>query len=405
MYQGEKMRHITQAEREYIMQTYPRYPLDIVRAKGVYIWDGKGRRYLDFFSGLAVTNLGHTHPRIVKAIRDQADKYLHVSNLYYDRVQIKLARKLSRLFSGGKVFFSNSGLEANECAIKLSRKIASSRKMAGESGGNYEIIAFRNSFHGRSLATLAATGQEKHRKGYTPLPPGFVHAQYNDLSSVKKLLSKRTCAIIVEPIQGEGGVVVADKKFLRDLRQLADRHGLVLIFDEVQTGMGRTGTLFAFQQFGVKPDILTLAKGLGGGLPLGATIAGKEVSGIFGYGDHGSTFGGNPLSCRAALEVIRFLSEGRLKRIRSLGCYFLHELKKLKKQFPGHIKEVRGMGFMLGLEMVHNGKELVQKCLKKGLVINCTQEKVIRFLPPLIIKRRDIDSAVKIVRQILEKSK
>ncbi len=390
------MNHICDKENKYLLGVYKKNPLVVKSASGKYIYDEKGRRYLDFFSGLSVCNFGHRHPKIISAIARQLKRYLHISNLYSADVQSLLAEKLvSMAFGsdGGKVFFPNSGAEANECAIKLVRKY-------GATSGRYEIITFENSFHGRTLATLSATGQNKFHKGFEPLPQGFRYAKFNDLSSVKKVFSQsKTIAIMVEPVQGEGGVRPADESFLRGLREFADEKKILLIFDEIQTGFGRCGEVFAFKRYGVKPDILTLAKALGGGLPLGATVISKKFSEVFKPGDHGSTFGGNPVSCAAALAAVSLLDKKLIKHINSVGDYFKQKLIGIKEKYPSLIKDVRGLGLMLGMELSIKGRDIVNDCLKKGLLINVTQDNVLRFLPPLIITKSDVDCAVRIIEE------
>ncbi|MBN1824072.1 MAG: aspartate aminotransferase family protein [Endomicrobiales bacterium] len=384
------MDDIISKEREYISQTYKRYRLVAKKAKGQYVWDDKGKKYLDFFAGLSVCNVGHAHPKIVTAIKNQSEKLIHISNLYYAESQVKLAEKLVKASFPGKVFFSNSGAEANECAIKLARKWAG--------GQRHEVISFENSFHGRTLATLAATAQEKFQKPFAPLPGGFKSARFNRLESVKRCINRKTAAVIIEPIQGEGGVVPADPWFLRNLRILCDRADILLIFDEVQSGMGRTGKLFAWQKYKVTPDIFTLAKSLAGGLPLGATIASKKVSGVFGFGDHGSTFGGNPVACAAAVQVLDLLNKDMLKNVEILGGYFMSGLFDLKAKYE-FVKDVRGTGLMIGAELSVPAEGIVQYCLGKGLIVNCTQDKVLRFLPPFVITKSDADKAISILEE------
>lgn len=382
-------------EKENIFQTYKRHHILFVKGSGKYLQDDRGKKYLDFFSGISVSSVGHCHPKIVKAIKMQSGKLIHASNLYYTIPQIELAQSLSDLSLGGKVFFSNSGAEANECAIKLARKF-------GNKIGRYEIIAFKNSFHGRTLATLSATGQKKFHKGFEPLLDGFKFAEFNDLSSVEKLISGKTCAVIVEPVQGEGGVYPAAKNFLKGLRNLCNRNKLLLIFDEIQCGLGRTGKIFAYKNYAVIPDILTLAKSLGGGLPVAATIAKDKTAGTFGFGDHGSTFGGNPVCCAAAVEVLKIVSDEKLlNNVGEVGNYFLSELIKLQKKY-GIIKNVRGLGLMAGAELKTEGKEIVGKCLQKGLLINCTRDNVLRFLPPLNINKKDVNTAVSVLADVLK---
>jgi len=387
------------SDKKFIMGTYKRYPLAVNRAKGKYIWSEKGKRYLDFFSGLSVNNLGHCHPQILKAIKEQIIKHLHISNLYYDRLQVELAEKLVRLSIPGKVFFSNSGAEANECAIKLARKYG--HLQGGKRKAKYKIIVFENSFHGRTLATLSATRQKKFQKGFTPLLSGFKQAKFNELSTVEKAIDNNTCAIMVEPVQGEGGVRVATGEFLRGLRGLCNKFKLLLIFDEIQSGMGRTGKMFAYQHYGIKPDILTLAKGVGGGLPLGATIAKDKVAKLFGYGNHGSTFGGNPVSVAAGLAAVKLLNGKLLNNVKVVGNYFMKRLNGLKSKYPKRIKQVRGLGLMVGMELKEEGEEIVKKCLEQGILINCVQKRVLRFLPPLIINNNDIDKLVNTLDRIL----
>lgn len=390
--------NIALKEKKHLVNVYKKVPLTVSRACGKYIFDDQGRRYLDFFSGLSVSNFGHAHPKIVAAIKNQAAKYLHVSNLYHTAPQAALSERLSKLAFPGKVFFSNSGAEANECAIKLARKW-------GSPSGKYEIITFRNSFHGRTIATIAATAQTKFQKGFGPLPRGFKYALFNDISSVKKLVSRKTAAIMVEPVQGEGGVNVASKEFLKGLSRICRPHDILLIFDEIQTGIGRCGDVFAFKIYDVRPDVLTLAKALGGGLPLGATLISEKLAGVLAPGDHGSTFGGNPVSCAASLAALRLLDMKALSHVRYVGKYFIARLEGLKKKHPALIKEVRGLGLMVGAELFTPGAFSVAECLKRGLLINCTQDKVLRFLPPLIVGRRDIDAAIRILDGVLTLSR
>ncbi len=387
------------SEKKFVMGTYKRYPLAVNRAKGKYIWSEEGKKYLDFFSGLSVNNLGHCHPRIVKAVKEQLAKHLHISNLYYDRLQVELARKLVKLSIPGKVFFSNSGAEANECAIKLARKYGHLQE--GKKANRYKIIVFENSFHGRTLATLSATRQKKFQEGFTPLLSGFKQAKFNVLSTVERAIDNNTCAIMVEPVQGEGGVRVATGEFLKGLRRICNKFGLLLIFDEVQSGMGRTGKFFAYQHYGITPDILTLAKGVGGGLPLGATIARDRIAGLFAYGSHGSTFGGNPVSVAAGLAAAKLLNGKLLNKVEAAGGYFMKRLNGLKSKYPKRIREVRGLGLMVGMELRGEGEEIVKKCFERGILINCTQKRVLRFLPPLIIDNDDIDKLVNTLDKIL----
>jgi len=385
----------------YHATTYSRFPIALVRGKGCRVWDHEGQKYLDFFGGLAVDNLGHSHPRLVQAISAQARRLIHVSNLYYTIPQIELARELVRRSFADRVFFCNSGSEANEAAIKLARKYSQEKRRPR----GYEIITMENSFHGRTLASLTATGQRKYQKGFEPLVPGFRHVPYDDLAAVQKAIGEKTCAVMVEPIQGEGGVRVPSPGYLRGLRRICSRKGLLLILDEVQTGMGRTGKLFAYEHEGIEPDILTLAKALAGGVPMGAMLAKEEVARSFTPGSHASTFGGNPLACSAALATLRTLrDEGLVENAAKMGGYFLGRLQRLKGKYP-FIKEVRGKGLMLALELTPNlaveGKDIVKRCLERGLMINCTAETVIRFLPPLNVTREEIDEALAILEGVL----
>ncbi len=392
-------RQILKLTDKYVAHTYARFPIALVRGKGTRVWDANGKEYLDFVAGIAVVSLGHSHPAVVRAIQLQARRLLHVSNLYHIVPQSELARELCRHSFADRVFFCNSGAEANEAAIKLARRYGGERL-----GGKYEVLSVHNSFHGRTLATLTATGQEKVRAGYDPLPPGFRQVPYNDLQSMEGAIDeKTTAAILVEPIQGEGGVVVPDKDYLQGLRELCDRKGILLIFDEVQVGMGRTGRLFAYEHYGVEPDIMTLAKALGGGLPLGAMLAREEVARSFVPGTHASTFGGNPLVCCVGLAVLKTLVQGGvLKNCVKMGKLLLDGLQKLKVRFP-FIREVRGKGLILGMELEREGSKVVDGCLREGLLINCTAYKVLRFLPPLTVGRKDIEKCLAILEKVLSR--
>ncbi|MCL2335151.1 MAG: aspartate aminotransferase family protein [Endomicrobia bacterium] len=384
--------NIKQKEAKYYMKVFKRCDLIVKKAKGQFVWDDKGKKYLDFFTGISVCNLGHLNDAVVKAAKKQLDSYAHVSNLYYAPVQVEAAEALSKKLdkATGKTFLANSGAEANECAIKIARKFGHT------TGGRYEIIAFNNSFHGRTVMTLAATGQEKCHEFLHPLPEKFVFAEFNNIKSVKKLINKKTVAVIVEPVQGEGGVFTADKKFLKELRSLCDQKNLLLIFDEVQSGMGRTGKFFAFEHYGVKPDVVTLAKSIANGLPLGAAIACGKAAEVFTYGDHGSTFGGNPVCCAAALAVLKQMTPALLKKSLQTSKYLREKLGVLKEKYP-LIKEIRGTGLLVGIDLSAPGGDIVNYCLKKGLIINCTHDTVLRLLPPLTITKKDVDSAIKIL--------
>ncbi|MFH1379489.1 MAG: aspartate aminotransferase family protein [bacterium] len=380
--------NIFEREKKYILQTYKRHPLYMTKSSGKYLWDNKGKKYLDFFSGLGVCNVGHCRKEVVSAIKEQSKKLMHTSNLYYTLPQVEFAQKLSEKSLKGKVFFSNSGAEANECAIKIARKYGKGRQ--------WKILSFTNSFHGRTLATLAATGQKNFHEGFKPLPKGFFYAKFNDINDVKKKINKSFCGVIVEPVQGEGGIFSAQRKFIKELRAVCSKLNILLIFDEIQSGLGKTGTMFAYEHYGIKPDVMTLAKSLGGGLPIGATITSPKVSRIFSRGDHGSTFGGNPVACAAGISVLKLLTPALLRNVVSQGKYFISKLNQLKESHT-IIKEVRGIGLMIGMELNKPGAEIVEKCQKKGLLVNCTQGNILRFLPPLDITKKDIDYAVKIM--------
>ncbi|MDD2523360.1 MAG: aspartate aminotransferase family protein [Endomicrobiia bacterium] len=381
----------------YLMQTYKRTDIVVKKGKGQYLWDEDGKKYTDFFSGISVCNLGHCNPVVNSAIKKQLDCFLHVSNLYYVKPQADLAKELvNRSFGkGAKVFLANSGSEANEGAIKMARKFGKENKTKNNKD-RYEIITFKNSFHGRTLATLSATGQEKFHKIITPLVEKFVYAEFNDINSVKKLINEKTVAIMVEPFQCEGGMIPAKKDFLKELRQLCDKHNLLLIFDEVQCGMGRTGKLFAWQYYGVKPDIFTLAKSLANGLPLGAIVANKKLANLFVLGDHGSTFGGNPISCAAGFAVLKLMTPKLLKEVSDKSKYFIKGINELKKKYSS-IKEIRNVGLLVGVELDLPAKDIVEFCLNKGLLINGPKEHVLRFLPSFVITKKDIDFTIKIL--------
>ncbi len=385
----------------YIMNTYNRYPVVLRKGRGMKVWSSDGREYLDFVAGVAVNILGHCHPKVVVAIQKQAQRLIHVSNYYYIEPQIKLAKLLVENSFADKVFFCNSGAEANEAAIKLARKYAKEQTGAER----FEIITALNSFHGRTFAALTATGQEKFRKGFEPLVPGFRYVPFNDIDAIGKSITGQTCALLLEPIQGEGGVRIPSQDYLKEVRDLCDAHNLLLILDEVQTGMGRTGKFFAYEHFGITPDIMTIAKGLGGGVPVGAMLATDKVAPAFQPGSHASTFGGNPLVCAAAIATIETLLEDGfiLDQCNRMGKYFMDRLGQLKAEFPNFITEIRGKGLLLGMELSREGDPVVKSCLEKGVLINCSAGNVLRFIPPLIVQRRDIDHLIDILRGIFMK--
>jgi len=384
---------------KYVAHTYNRYSLVLVKGKGTRVWDVEGKEYLDFVSGLAVCNLGHCHPRVVKAIQAQAETLIHVSNFFYIAPQIELASLLCKHSFADKVFFCNSGAEANEGAIKLARKYAR-EKMQGD---RYEIITMERSFHGRTLATLTATGQEKFHKGYAPLVPGFKYVPFDDVDAVRKAIDGKTCAILMEPIQGEGGVNCPSEGYLTSLREICDEKGVLLIFDEVQVGMGRTGKLFAYEHYGMEPDILTLAKSLAGGVPIGALLAREKVAEAFKPGDHASTFGGNPLATAAGVAAVSaILEEGMLENCEKVGEHFLVRLEEMKKKFP-FVQTVRGKGLILGMELKMDGGNIVKEMMQRGFLINCTMGNVLRFLPPLIVTKQEVDQLIEALEDVLQR--
>jgi len=383
---------------KHIAHTYARYSIVLVRGKGTRVWDREGREYLDFVSGLAVCNLGHCHPRVVRAIQDQAEKLLHVSNYYYIEPQIQLASLLCQHSFADKVFFCNSGAEANEGALKLARKHAKAKLR----GDRYEVITMEGSFHGRTLATLTATAQAKYHKGYDPLMPGFKYVPFDKPEALRKAIDEKTCAVLIEPIQGEGGVNIPSEGYLRSLREICDEKGILLIFDEVQVGMGRTGRLFAYEHEGIMPDMLTLAKSLAGGVPIGALLIHKGVGNIFEPGDHASTFGGNPLATAAGVAALTaMLEEGMLKNCEKAGNYFLSRLEELKKRFS-FVREVRGRGLILGMELEVEGGSIVKEMMQRGVLINCTMGNVLRFLPPLIVTEEEVDRMIEALGEVFK---
>lgn len=388
-----KTEEVTALFEQYVIPCYARKPIVLARGKGTKVWDADGKVYLDFIAGIAVLNVGHSHPRIVAALKEQADRLTHISNLYYHENQGRLAKILAGLALQGKCFFCNSGAEANEALIKLARLWGHDRK-------RYEVITMRNSFHGRTLATLTATGQSKIQKGFEPLPVGFVYADFNNLDSVKSAITDKTAAVLLEPIQGEGGVVPADKNFLQGLRALCDENNILLLFDEVQCGMGRTGEWFAFQNYGVLPDAFALAKALASGFPMGAVVAAPKTADVLQAGKHASTFGGSPLACAAALATIQVIQEeGLLQNAKDMGGKFKSGLQALAEKYE-HLKEVRGAGLMIGLVLDKPAKVLEAKLMDIGLLALATAENVLRFLPPLNVKPNEIEEALDIIDDV-----
>lgn len=385
----------------YLMNTYSRMPLVLRKGRGIRVWGVDGKEYLDFVGGIAVNVLGHCHPRVVVAIQKQAQRLIHISNLYYNEPQVKLAKLLVENSFADKVFFCNSGAEANEGAIKLARKYAK-ENMKGQ---RYEIITALNSFHGRTLATLTATGQEKFQRGFEPLVPGFRYVEFNNLKALESAIDEKTCAVMLEPIQGEGGVRLPSTDYLRGVREICDSHGILLILDEVQTGIGRTGRLFAYEHYGIEPDIMTLAKGLGNGIPIGALLTTDKVATTFQPGSHASTFGGNPLCCAAAIATIETILEDGfiLDQCRRMGEYLLQGLIELKQEYSSIIIDVRGLGLIIGMEMSLDCTEIVRDCIERGVIINCTAGNVLRFTPPLIVQKKDIDHMLDILDDVLRR--
>jgi len=386
---------------KYLANTYTRLPMVITKGEGCWLWDLNGHRYLDFLSGIAVCGLGHCHPSITEALSAQVKKLVHVSNLFYMEPQIKAAEMLSEHSFGDKVFFCNSGAEANEAAIKLARRY--SWKKYGE--GRSTIIAMENSFHGRTMATISATGQPKFQVGFAPLHPGFVHVPFNDINALEANIDAKTCAVMIELIQSEGGVYVAEAEYVKKVRELTRTRDILLMVDEVQTAMGRTGTFFAYEQYGIEPDVMSLAKGLGNGFPVGAIVAKDSVMEAFEPGTHASTFGGNPLAAVAVAATINTLIEEEvIKNCAEVGKYLQKGLNVLKKQF-GSIVEIRGKGLLWGVEIAESGDEIVKEFLKEGVILNCTKGKILRLMPPLTVKKEEIDIFLDIASRIFERVK
>src|SRR3989338_2060690 len=388
-----KLQEVFDSYKENIMPTYTKVPLVFVKGKGSYLWDIHAKKYLDFFPGWGVGNLGHCHQKVMSAVRDQVSKLIFIPNNYYQLPQAKLAKEIVYRIFPAKVFFCNSGAEANEAAIKFSRKFGK---------GRYEIVTFENSFHGRTLAAIAATGQKKYQEGFAPLPEGFKTVKFNDVEAVKQAISDKTVAIMLELIQGEGGVNVAEKDFVSDLRKICHEKNLLLIVDEVQTGVGRSGKLFCYQHYGITPDIMVLAKALGGGLPIGVIVVKKEIADTLQPGTHASTFGGGPVICKAALAVLTAIQKEKLlMNAKKMSEYLFSMLNELKNKY-NLIKEVRGMGLMAGVELNIPGKAIVEKCIEKGLLINCTHDTVLRLMPALNITKKEIDKAISILDDTLQ---
>ncbi len=385
--------YIKNLGEKYLMGNYTRQPIAFAEAKGSSVWDASGKRYLDFVTGLAVNSLGHCFPAVVESVKGQAEKFFHSSNLYWTAPQAEVAQLLVENSCLDRVFLCNSGAEANEAAIKLARRYF--QTVLGQPRST--VITFSMSFHGRTIATATATAQEAIHSGFDPLPGGFTYVPFNDIDALEAAMDDTVCAVMLEPVQGEGGINVAEPAYLEQLGSLCDKYGALLLLDEIQCGLGRTGKLFAYEHYGIKPDIVTLAKALGGGLPLGAVLATETVSAAFGPGSHGSTFGGNPVCCSASLAVLEaVLAEGFLQEAAETGAYLKGKLQLLAKKYS-FIKEVRGLGLMLALDLEFAGGEIVEACREKGLLINCAATTVLRFLPPLNVTREEIDEALAIL--------
>jgi acetylornithine/N-succinyldiaminopimelate aminotransferase len=395
------LNEIAERERQFLLQTYNRYPVVLTRGKGVFVWDAEGRRYLDFVAGLGVNALGHAHPRIVKVIREQAARLIHVSNLYYNEYQGLLAEKLCSLSGLQKVFFSNSGTEAIEGAIKLAR--LAGHRVGGES--KCQLVALEGSYHGRTFGAMSLTGQDKYRKGFEPLLEDVKFVRRNDVTDLRAAVNDNTAALILEPIFGEGGIHECSPEFLQECRSVADTHQSALIFDEIQCGLGRTGTIFAFQSFGVTPDIVAVAKPLAAGLPLGAFLSSEKFASAISPGQHGTTFGGGPLACRVALEYLAVLQEEQLlENVKRVGAYLNEQLRAVSAACSG-AGEVRGRGFIQGLQLDRPARPIVEEALSKGVLFNSTQDTVLRFLPPFLLQEAHVDKGVRILKKLLGKKR
>ena len=392
---------ISERERRFLIQTYDRYPVAIERGKGVFLYDLEGKRYLDFVAGLGVNALGHAHPRIVKVTREQAARVIHLSNLYYNEYQGRLAEKLCGQSGLQRAFFSNSGTEAIEGSIKLAR--LAGHKIGGES--KTELVALQGSYHGRTFGSMSLTGQDKYRKGFEPLLGEVTFIQRNDVVALRAAVSDNTCAIVLEPIFGEGGILECSVEFLQECRAAADRHRVALIFDEIQCGLGRMGTIFAFQTFGVMPDIVAIAKPIAAGIPLGAFLAREEFASAISVGQHGTTFGGGPLACRVALEYLAILEEENLlENVARVGAYLQQELKRVTETYAA-AKEVRGRGFIQGLVLDIPARPIVEQALAEGVLFNSTQDTVLRFLPPFLLQEKHVERGVRVLKKLLGKKR
>lgn len=381
---------IIEETEKYYLPVFGRYPMVMELGQGCRVWDNEGNEYVDAFAGIAVNSLGYNHPVLVKAISEQASKLMHCSNLYYTEIQAKALRVVAEATGMDRIFFANCGAEGNEGAMKLARKYGVSKAPT-----KYKIISADESFHGRTFDTLAATGHDYYHVGYGPLSPGHVLVPYGDIKALEAQMDDDVCAVLLEPIQGEGGVHVPSDEYLQQVRALCDKHDALLIFDEVQTGVARTGKWFAYMHSGVKPDILTFAKGIGGGFPVAGFAVPERLAHVFKPGDHGGTFGGNPLACAAVYATLTTIkSEGLVGKVAEKGEYFKNELRKLQEKYPDKVTDVRGCGLMLGMEVAGEGKPIVESCLANNVIVNCTAGNVIRIVPPLIISKEEIDIVV-----------
>ncbi|WP_337554717.1 aspartate aminotransferase family protein [Phascolarctobacterium succinatutens] len=381
---------IIEETEKYYLPVFGRYPMVMELGQGCRVWDNEGNEYVDAFAGIAVNSLGYNHPVLVKAISEQASKLMHCSNLYYTEIQAKALRVVAEATGMDRIFFANCGAEGNEGAMKLARKYGVSKAPT-----KYKIISADESFHGRTFDTLAATGHDYYHVGYGPLSPGHVLVPYGDIKALEAQMDDDVCAVLLEPIQGEGGVHVPSDEYLRQVRALCDKHDALLIFDEVQTGVARTGKWFAYMHSGVKPDVLTFAKGIGGGFPVAGFAVPERLAHVFKPGDHGGTFGGNPLACAAVYATLTTIkSEGLVDKVAEKGEYFKNKLRKLQEKYPDKVTDVRGCGLMLGMEVAGEGKPIVESCLANNVIVNCTAGNVIRIVPPLIISKEEIDIVV-----------
>ena len=395
--------------KKYIMETYKRVPFCLEKAKGSKVWDIDGREYLDFFPGWAVSGIGHCHSLVSAAVAKQAKKLMHVSNNYYSELQGLLARNIIEESFPGKVFFANSGAEANEGAVKLARLYGHDKGRPAcldgdnKQSGRYQFITMTKSFHGRTLCMISATGQDKVKKGFEPLVEGFIHIPFNDIEALKEAVNEKTIAVMFEPIQCEGGINIATKEYMQAVRKLCDEKDIVMILDEVQTGMGRTGTMFCYQLYDIEPDVMTLAKSLGGGVPIGACVARGKFADILTPGTHASTFGGSPLVSAAALAVFKAIKKEKLlQNTKKMGAYLVKKLEGLKKKYH-FINQIRAVGLVIGVELGIKGEDIYHKCMEEGLLINCTQDTVLRIMPPMTVKKGEIDKAVSILDKVLSK--